>query len=92
MIAVNTEERLHTTATEDEPFTMTRADEKYAPDQSIKLEAIGEEALAIDPIVEKRVLRKIDLFRMPAWVIGQYAGMGRFDQGYGLVYYDKVGS
>ncbi|KAF6806736.1 allantoate permease [Colletotrichum sojae] len=42
-------------------------------------EVLGEEARVIDPEVERRVLRKIDLFLMPAMVIG-----------YGLVYYDKA--
>ncbi|KAI0144538.1 major facilitator superfamily domain-containing protein [Xylariaceae sp. FL1272] len=40
---------------------------------------VGDEARAIDPAVERRVLRKIDLFLMPAMVLG-----------YGLVYYDKA--
>ncbi|PVH93435.1 MFS general substrate transporter [Periconia macrospinosa] len=40
---------------------------------------LGEEALPIDPKIARRVLRKIDLFLMPAMVIG-----------YGLVYYDKA--
>ncbi|KAK7716157.1 hypothetical protein SLS64_003309 [Diaporthe eres] len=43
------------------------------------MDLVGEEARSIDPSVEKRVLRKIDLFLMPAMVIG-----------YGLVYYDKA--
>ncbi|POS76217.1 allantoate permease [Diaporthe helianthi] len=43
------------------------------------MELLGEEARPIDPRVEKRVLRKIDLYLMPAMVIG-----------YGLVYYDKA--
>jgi len=33
----------------------------------------------IDPVIEKRVRRKIDLFFMPTFILG-----------YGLVYYDKV--
>ncbi|KAJ2966321.1 hypothetical protein NUW58_g10688 [Xylaria curta] len=40
---------------------------------------MGPEPRPIDPEVERRVLRKIDMFLMPAMVIG-----------YGLVYYDKV--
>lgn len=35
------------------------------------MELVGEEARSIDPNVEKRVLRKIDLFLMPAMVTGQ---------------------
>lgn len=37
------------------------------------MDLIGEEARSIDPSVEKRVLRKIDLFLMPAMVIGELA-------------------
>lgn len=40
---------------------------------------VGTQAHAIDPIVERRVRRKIDLFFMPTFILG-----------YGLVYYDKV--
>ncbi|KAJ0329249.1 hypothetical protein COL5a_004485 [Colletotrichum fioriniae] len=79
MTTDTTEESRHT-ALGDGSFTVSGAEDKYAPSQAVKLEAIGEEALAIDPVIEKRVLRKIDLFLMPAMVIG-----------YGLVYYDKVG-
>ncbi|KAF4544371.1 MFS transporter [Lasiodiplodia theobromae] len=43
------------------------------------VELLGEEASAIDPEIERRVIRKIDLFLMPAMVLG-----------YGLVYYDKA--
>ncbi|ETS74130.1 hypothetical protein PFICI_13996 [Pestalotiopsis fici W106-1] len=43
------------------------------------LGVIGDEARSLDPKVERRVLRKIDWFLMPAMVIG-----------YGLVYYDKA--
>lgn len=35
------------------------------------MDLVGEEARSIDPSAEKRVLRKIDLFLMPAMVIGQ---------------------
>ncbi|KAJ5722774.1 MFS general substrate transporter [Penicillium malachiteum] len=42
------------------------------------LDALGEEARAIDPELERKILRKIDIFLMPAMMIG-----------YGLVYYDK---
>ncbi|KAK1476280.1 allantoate permease [Colletotrichum tamarilloi] len=67
------------TALDDGSFTVSGAYDKYAPSQAVKLEIIGEEALAIDLVIEKRVLQKIDLFLMPAMVIG-----------YGLVYYDKA--
>ncbi|KAJ5893244.1 MFS general substrate transporter [Penicillium taxi] len=39
---------------------------------------IGENARPTDPVIERKVLRKIDLFLMPAMMIG-----------YGMVYYDK---
>ncbi|KAI3530388.1 allantoate permease [Colletotrichum filicis] len=67
------------TALDDGSFTVSGAYDKYAPSQAVKLKTIGEEALAIDLVIEKRVLQKIDLFLMPAMVIG-----------YGLVYYDKA--
>lgn len=35
------------------------------------LELVGEEAHPVDPNVEKRVLRKIDMFLMPAMLIGK---------------------
>ncbi|KAH7329606.1 putative MFS transporter [Stachybotrys elegans] len=35
------------------------------------LETLGDEARSIDPAVERRVLRKIDLFLMPAMIIGR---------------------
>lgn len=37
------------------------------------MDLVGEEARSVDPRVEKRVLRKIDLFLMPAMVIGKIA-------------------
>ncbi|KAJ5560442.1 hypothetical protein N7513_002841 [Penicillium frequentans] len=43
------------------------------------LAVVGDVALDIDPIVAKRVLRKIDLYFMPAMLIG-----------YGIVYWDKA--
>ncbi|KAL4802198.1 major facilitator superfamily domain-containing protein [Aspergillus unguis] len=43
------------------------------------IEALGEEARPVDSELERRVLRKIDWFLMPAMVIG-----------YGLMYYDKA--
>ncbi|KAL0777285.1 hypothetical protein CaCOL14_006803 [Colletotrichum acutatum] len=78
-MTTDTTEKSRHTALDDGFFTASRADDKNAPSQAAKLEAIGEEGLAIDPVIEKRVLRKIDLFLMPAMMIG-----------YGLVYYDKA--
>ncbi|PLB48599.1 MFS general substrate transporter [Aspergillus steynii IBT 23096] len=48
-------------------------------EKTTSVDIMGEEAMEIDPQVARRVLRKIDLFLMPAMVIG-----------YGLVYYDKA--
>ncbi|KAL4887244.1 major facilitator superfamily domain-containing protein [Aspergillus karnatakaensis] len=61
----------------DAPQAVHDVDEKAVIAGGV--EALGEEARPIDPEVERRVLRKIDLFLMPAMVIG-----------YGLVYYDKA--
>lgn len=52
---------------------------KAAQEQDIAIAMVGEHRSDIDPAVETRVLRKIDLFLVPAMFIG-----------YGLVYYDKV--
>ena len=40
-------------------------------DDVVAEEVIGEEARTIDPEVERRVVRKIDMFLMPAMVIGK---------------------
>jgi len=40
---------------------------------------VGARGQPIDPVLERRVRRKIDLFFMPTFIVG-----------YGLVYYDKV--
>ncbi|KAI1197887.1 putative MFS transporter [Nemania serpens] len=53
--------------------------EKTTPPTTATSDLMGTEARPIDPAVERRVLRKIDMFLMPAMVIG-----------YGLVYYDKA--
>lgn len=36
----------------------------------LTVDALGEHAVSIDPELERRVLRKIDLFLMPAMMIG----------------------
>lgn len=63
------------------------------------LSVVGETAKPIDPVVEARVLRKIDYFFMPAMLVGTNfihnsngVQIANRDIGYGLVYYDKVGS
>lgn len=54
-----------------------------APDLSdgddVALAIVGLHAQPIDPLVEARVVRKIDFFLIPAMIVG-----------YGMVYYDKV--
>ena len=50
------------------PLAPRAVDEKAIAINGI--DALGEEARPIDPEVERRVLRKIDLFLMPAMVIG----------------------
>jgi len=49
--------------------------------KDIAMAIVGEHRHAIDPAVEARIIRKVDLFLVPAMFIG-----------YGLVYYDKVSS
>ncbi|KAF2271848.1 allantoate transport protein [Westerdykella ornata] len=48
-------------------------------DKDVAIGLVGERAQDIDPVVEARVLRKIDWFLIPAMIVG-----------YGLVYYDKA--
>jgi MFS family permease len=48
-------------------------------DKDIAIAVVGEHRHALDPVVVARVVRKIDLFLVPAMTVG-----------YGLVYYDKV--
>jgi hypothetical protein len=58
--------------------------ESFSPadrNKDVAMAVVGEHGHAIDPVVEKRVIRKIDSFMIPAMIIG-----------YGFVYYDKVGS
>ncbi|KAE9988357.1 hypothetical protein Vi05172_g6694 [Venturia inaequalis] len=50
-----------------------------ALERDVAFALVGEHAQAIDPVVEARVVRKIDMFLIPAMIIG-----------YGLVYYDKA--
>lgn len=38
--------------------------------EGVTMELVGDEARLIDPEVERRVVRRIDLFFMPAMVIG----------------------
>lgn len=45
--------------------------EKAAPPTIATSDLMGTEARPIDPEVERRVLRKIDMFLMPAMVIGK---------------------
>jgi hypothetical protein len=45
-------------------------DEKGSVLSNPDLALVGDEARPIDPEVERRVLRKIDFFLMPAMVIG----------------------
>lgn len=60
-------------------------------------ELLGEEAQLIDPVVERRGLRKIDMFLMPAIVFGKLSCLCGIKilmlptvPGYGVVYYDKT--
>ena len=42
-------------------------------DKDIAIGLVGEHARDIDPEVEKRVLRKIDLFLIPAMIVGEFS-------------------
>jgi hypothetical protein len=64
----------NSSANPEVPFAMLPA-----ADKDIAIAIVGEQRHDIDPAVEARVVRKIDLFLVPAMFVG-----------YGLVYYDKV--
>jgi len=42
-------------------------------DNDVAIGLVGEHARDIDPEVEKRVLRKIDLFLIPAMIVGEFS-------------------
>jgi hypothetical protein len=42
-------------------------------DKDIAIGLVGEHARDIDPEVERRVLRKIDLFLIPAMIVGTFS-------------------
>lgn len=65
-----------------------RANDSYDKDAALAL--VSDVAQEIDPLVEKRVLRKIDMFFMPAMLIGElHSGpRGRRSQSEALA--DKV--
>ncbi|KAF3399967.1 hypothetical protein F1880_007995 [Penicillium rolfsii] len=54
-------------------------DPAHLSDKDAALAVVSDVAQEIDPVVAKRVLRKIDRYFMPAMLVG-----------YGLVYYDKA--
>lgn len=55
--------------------SITQANDRtVATDKDAALALVSNDvAMEIDPEVEKRVLRKIDLFFMPAMLVGQFA-------------------
>lgn len=56
---------------EQESHPRQAESEKHDRYQSSDLEAVGDHARVVDPEIEARVVRKIDLFLMPAMVIGK---------------------
>jgi hypothetical protein len=54
------------------PANGSGGDRTIATDKDAALTLVSNDvAMEIDPTVEKRVLRKIDLFFMPAMLVGQ---------------------
>jgi len=41
-------------------------------DKDVAIRLVGEHAQEIDPEVEARVLKKIDLFLIPAMIVGEF--------------------
>ncbi|KAJ5825180.1 hypothetical protein N7474_002318 [Penicillium riverlandense] len=54
-------------------------DSIHGSEKDAALAVVGDVAQAIDPVMEKKILRKLDMYFMPAMLIG-----------YGMVYYDKA--
>jgi hypothetical protein len=92
---------------QQEPATFTTAEKPNVTatgNGNVNVEALlGEESKVIDFELQRRVLRKIDCFLMPAMVIGipstpyprpfflrRMNGLIIMYSGYGLVYWDKV--
>lgn len=74
MSAVNNNEKgVHGTGS-----PLHRTDDAASPassvsfDKDVAIGLVGEHAREYDPAVEARVLRKIDLFLIPAMVVGMY--------------------
>lgn len=64
---------------ENDKIRQTPGDVQNNEDRDVAMALVGERRQEFDPAVEVRVVRKIDLFLVPAMVFG-----------YGMVYYDKV--
>jgi len=68
-----------TASSRDASADLENAANYHGKHHDIAIAAVGEHRQNIDPATEARVVRKIDLFLVPAMFVG-----------YGLVYYDKV--
>ena len=75
----------------------TASDPSRAPEKDAALAVVSDVAQEIDPVVAKKVLRKIDLYFMPAMLIGKIPAecilqdeADELYSGYGMVYYDKA--
>jgi hypothetical protein len=53
--------------------TADQGQSKADEEKDVALAFVGEHAQPIDPEVEARVVRKVDLFLIPAMVIGEHA-------------------
>lgn len=63
-----------------EPNNVEDETTSLSTDDDLAAAIVPEHAQQLDPFIERRVLRKIDLYLIPfMWI------------GYGFVYYDKVG-
>lgn len=65
------EKRLHAT-TPGSPLDAEFGASLFSLDRDVAIKLVGEHAREIDPMVEKRVLRKIDLFLIPAMIVGRF--------------------
>lgn len=60
-------------------FASTAPSDGGASDKDAAWTVVSDVAREIDPSIEKRVLRKIDLFFMPAMVIGMFIKPPRYN-------------
>jgi hypothetical protein len=68
MATMADEKTTSTAPPHDADYSATSASASFSKDDALGL--VGEHAQEIDPLIEARVLRKIDWFLIPAMIVG----------------------